>query len=118
MTTIPSKRYKRQSLPDPMVVLTYTLVLGALLFWGARASSFYTATGRNFRSESILSNISAESEVSFAADVQYWDANCAHGWESDSACNMIFTRAQSCEISTASTYCSDYKTYMRQFLDQ
>ena len=113
MTTIPAKRYKRQSLPDPIVVLIYTLVIGALLFWGAYTSTFHSSPGGAFRIPSMV-NMSADSAASFAKDLKYWDANCSQGRGLDSTCNMIIARAQSCEISTASTYCSEYKSYMQQ----
>jgi hypothetical protein len=118
MTTLPAKQYKRQSLPDPIVVLIYTLVIGALLFFGAYTSTFHTSEAGAFRIPSIVNRLSADSEASFAQDLKYWDANCNHSQTSDSACNMIIVRAQSCEISTASTYCWEYKTYMRQYLNR
>jgi hypothetical protein len=114
MTTLPAKQYTRQSLPDPIVVLIYTLVIGALLFFVAYTSTFHTSTGGAFHAPSMVS-ISSTSEASFAQDLQYWDANCSDGRASGSACNMIIARAQSCEISSASRYCSQYKTYMHHF---
>ena len=117
MTTIPAKRYKRQTLPDPFVVLTYTLVLGTLLLILAYTSTFHTSPDGAFRVPS-MGNISANLEASFAADLQYWDANCSHVSDSNPACDMISARAQSCEISTASRYCSEYKSYMQQFLNR
>ena len=114
MATIPAKRYKRQSLPDPIVVLIYTLVIGALLFWGAYTGIFHASAGGAFRTPSMVS-ISADSAASFDTDLQYWDANCSHSRDLDSTCNLIIARAQSCAISTASTYCSEYRTYIRQF---
>ena len=63
-------------------------------------------------------DISTDSDASFAEDLQNWDANCSFGQVLDSACKMIIAKAQSCEISTASTYCSEYKTYMQQFLNR
>lgn len=117
MITISSKRNRAKSLPDPIVVLTYTLVIGALLFWGAYTSTFHTSPGRTNQAPNMV-DVYTDPEASFAEDLQYWDANCSYGQDSDLACKMIMAKAQSCEISTASTYCSEYKTYMQQFLNR
>lgn len=118
MTTVPSKRYRKQSSTDLVAALAYVLAIGALLFLGARASAFYPAPGQMPGIQGGMNGVLAGSEASLAADAQYWDVNCSHGWSSDSTCDTIVVRTQSCEISAASTYCSEYKTYLRQFLDR
>ena len=117
MTTIPIKRYKHKDLPDPIVVLIYTLVIGALLFILAYTSTFNTSTGGAFHAPSV-ENFPSRSDASFAQDLQYWETNCSDGRSSGLACNTIIARAQSCEISSVSKYCSEYKAYMQQFLSQ
>ena len=116
MTTIPSKRYRNQSSTDPIAALTYALAIGILLIYGANPGVFQPSVGRTLGIQNSVHSVSLGSKISFAADARYWDANCSRGWTSDSACDVIAGRAQSCEISGASTYCSEYKTYMQRFL--
>jgi hypothetical protein len=118
MTTIPVKRYRKQNTVDPVAALTFMLVIGALLLISARAGFFYPAIARSPGIQSGVNSALAGFEVSFAGDLQYWDANCSHGWASDSTCDGIARKAQSCEISAASAYCSEYKAYLQQILDQ
>ena len=118
MTTIPRKQYKYQSSTDTIAVLAYMLAIGILLFYGTRPGAFQLAIGRTLGIQSGMSVLSAGSQISFAADAQYWDVNCSHGWTSDAACDTLVARTQACEISAASAYCSEYKTYLRQFLDK
>jgi hypothetical protein len=62
-------------------------------------------------------SVSNSDDVSFASDEQYWDANCSHGWLSDSRCDDIVSRAQKC-ASITSAYCSDYGVYMQQYYNR
>ncbi len=55
--------------------------------------------------------------ISFAADQQYWNANCSRG-SSDARCDTIIVRAQSCSISVASAYCSQYENYLQKYRDK
>jgi len=54
-------------------------------------------------------------DLSFAADQQYWAANCSQEWSSDARCNSIVARTQSCFSSAAAGYCSEYKNYLQGY---
>lgn len=60
--------------------------------------------------------VSIHTEASFATDQEYWDTNCAYGWSSDSMCEEIVSRVQSCSISLDSAYCSQYANYLQTYL--
>ncbi|HLO18491.1 MAG TPA: hypothetical protein VK206_26905 [Anaerolineales bacterium] len=111
MSTISSKRPKKHGLVD-FVIVFFALLLVFLVLTplnGSLSNSIHSAFG------SAQTNPSISREISFAADLQYWDANCSHGWTSDSTCDVIATKAQSCTISLDSAYCSEYGTYLKQF---
>jgi len=114
MTTVPSKRYGNQKLIDLGVILSFILLIGALLL-GAHVGTFTPAAGKTMGNLSNGNGILAGSDASFTADKDYWSANCSHGWNSDERCDLIFARAQSCSISTASAYCSEYDSYLQRF---
>ena len=63
-------------------------------------------------------SFSASENVSFTADLQYWNANCSHGWTAEAACKAITARAQSCSINSDSIYCTEYERYLQQYLNQ
>ena len=119
MATISSKQEKRHALVDPIYVLVFLVLLLALLligpFSGNTSSSINGVLG-------VLggapAGVSASGDVSFTSDQQYWDANCSHGWSSDSTCETIVQRVQTCSVSTASAYCSEYDLYLQPFLRQ
>jgi hypothetical protein len=116
MSTISSKQEKRHGLVDPVYVLVFLVLILALLVPGPLTgninNSFSGALGTPGKAPA---GVSASGYVSFTSDQQYWDANCSRGWSSDSTCEDIVLRAQSCSISTASAYCSQYDTYLLQF---
>jgi hypothetical protein len=58
--------------------------------------------------------LSSASNVVFAADLEYWDENCSHGWEADSTCSAIVARTQSCNTSVDSGYCAEYAHYLKR----
>ena len=118
MSTISSKHEKRQGFFNPDLALVSAVLIGILVVLGAFPGDAYnslldspgipgSATG------GVSSNYS-----SFALDEQYWNANCAHGWSSDSMCNDIVSRAQLCAADVTSAYCSDYEFYLQQYYDQ
>jgi hypothetical protein len=81
-------------------------------FTGNLANSFSTAPSTV---DNTHANVSTNLNYSFSADHQYWEANCSHGWSSNSTCDDIVSRAQSCSISVESAYCSEYNSYLKQF---
>ena len=119
MSTISSKQEKRHGLVDPVYVLVFLVLILALLVLGPLTSninnSFSGALGTLDKSPA---GVSASGHVSFTSDQRYWDANCSRGWSSDSACEKIVQRVQSCSISTASAYCSAYEHYLQPFRSQ
>ena len=116
MSTISSKQEKRHALVDPMYVLVFLVLVLALLlvgpFAGNASNSISSALGAL---SGAPSGLSVDANVSFSADQQYWDANCTRGWSSDATCESIVKRVQSCSISTASAYCSEYDLYLQPF---
>lgn len=114
MSTISSKQIKKHGLVDFVFVFLALIVLLLVLipFHGNIYNSISSTFG-------ILGNTHAgvftNSNVSFASDLRYWNANCSHGWSSDSTCETISSRAQSCSVSVDSVYCSEYDVYMQQF---
>jgi hypothetical protein len=118
MSTFHSKQQKSQSLTDPVLILASILVIGILGFFESPARHINDTNDKALGPQSNLSSVSSSFDTSFTLDEQYWEANCNHGWISDSTCDEIVSRAQSCEISTGSIYCSAYDDYMQQFLKQ
>lgn len=115
MSTISSEHAKRQGLIDPIFVLAVLVVILTFVVF-APSHSFYNGVETRLGSFANSSaRLSANSGVSFAADQQYWDMNCSHGWSSDATCDVIVQRSQSCEIGLGSAYCSAYKTYLQAF---
>jgi hypothetical protein len=119
MSTISSKQAKRHGLVDPVYVLVFLVLILALLLLGPLTSNTYSSVS------SVLGTlgrapaaVSASANVSFTADQQYWDANCNHGWSSNSSCDNIVLRSQSCVAEVASAYCSAYADYLQQFHSQ
>src|SRR5574341_301846 len=97
MSTISSKQEKRRGLLDPTSVLVFLVLILALLVFGPFVSNTYNSIGGALGTfGSSAASVSANSNVSFAFDQQYWDANCSHGWASNSTCEDIVLRAQSC----------------------
>jgi hypothetical protein len=115
MSTIsskPTKTYKPFDFISVFVFLALILTLLVIPFTGNLYNSFNTALGPV---NSTHASISTNTNYSFSADQQYWSANCSHGWSSNSTCDEIVTRSQSCSISAESAYCSEYGNYLKQF---
>lgn len=115
MSIITSNQQKRESILDPIFLLFISVLVVLLVFAVAAAN-------RNYFVENVLqtygsapAGLSLNSEFSFAADQRYWSENCDSGWSSDSVCDAIVARTQSCTISVDSAYCSAYESYLQQF---
>jgi hypothetical protein len=114
MSTIASKPTKRYNLVNFISVFVFLALLLTLLvmpFTGNIYHSFSTVLGTVDRTQA---NVSTNVNYSFSADQQYWETNCSHGWSSNSTCDDIVSRAQSCSISVESAYCSEYDSYLKQ----
>jgi hypothetical protein len=112
MATYSSKHEKNQELVDPIFVLASVALIVVLVVFGPLNSYEYRSV-RN-----APNNLSPSVVVSFAADEQYWDAHCSHGWGSDFTCENIVSRTQACYSGLAgfaSAYCTEYNAYMKQF---
>ena len=119
MATISSNQEKRQALVNPVYVLVFLVLLLTLLLIGPLSGNTSSSiNGVLGVLGSAPAGVSAGRDVTFATDQQYWDANCSHGWSSDSTCETIVQRVQSCSVSTASAYCSEYELYLQPFLSQ
>jgi hypothetical protein len=112
LTSKPTKRYNSIDFISVFVFLALLLTLLVITFTGNIHNSFSTASGTV---DSTHASVSTTVDYSFPADQQYWSANCSHGWSSNSTCDDIVSRAQSCSISVESAYCSEYDTYLKQF---
>lgn len=116
MSTISSKQTKKQGLIDPMLFLLFLASILIFVLLSPFATDAYNPTQNLFSSFNPTSNrLSASTDVSFAADLRYWEFNCSRGWSGNAACEAIVARSQSCAISVDSAYCSEYASYMEQF---
>lgn len=114
MSIITSNQSKRQTIVDPILILFVSVLVVLLVF-------AFTIANRDFFTSNILqgsdtasAGLSLNSNVSFAADERYWDANCNTGWSTDAVCDAIVARTQACSVSVDSAYCSSYKNYIQQ----
>src|SRR5215510_7097727 len=115
MTTYPSKQQKSESIIDPILIFAYIVIVGILMVSGFNNNRQYDYLSRALGNQNhAYVDTSAGAKVSFAADEGYWKANCSHGWAKNSLCDSIVLRAQSCQFSAASAYCSNYKDYLQQ----
>ena len=115
MSTIsskPTKTYKPVDFISVFVFLALVLTLLVVPFTGNIYTSLSTALDNV---DSTQASVSSTISYSFLADQQYWAANCSHGWSSNSTCDEIVVRSQSCSISAESAYCSEYSNYLKQF---
>jgi len=116
MATISSNQEKRHALVNPIYVLIFLVLFVALLLLGPLSGNTSNAiSGVLGVLGGAPAGVSASSDVTFTSDQQYWDANCSRGWSSDSTCETIVQRVQSCSVSTASAYCSEYALYLQPF---
>jgi hypothetical protein len=114
MSIITSNQPKRQTIVDPIFILFVSVLVVLLVF-------AFTAANRNLIGnllqtyENAPAGLSLNSDVSFASDQRYWSESCDSGWSSDSVCDAIVARAQSCTASVESAYCSAYENYLQEF---
>jgi hypothetical protein len=121
MATFSSNPEKRYSSVDPILVLVSIALLSILVAFGPLNGNRYSSRG-----SAVVTQGGAADKVSisvgtfFAADLEYWDANCSRGWKSNSTCDALVASTQSCltGMETASAYCSEYATYLQQFRGQ
>jgi len=120
MSTISSKQAKKQGLVDPVYVLGFLVVFLALLLYGPITDTAYSSISSSLGTLGVAAPAGevASSVITFGSDQQYWDANCSHGWSSDSTCEDIVQRVQTCSLSNTSGYCSEYDLYLQPFRDQ
>ena len=115
MSIFTSKQQKSRGLIDPIFILFF-FALAFLMIFAVATGNLDDSLGNLLGSfGSGSTSLSLKSEPSFAADQQYWEANCSRGWSSDSMCEDIVLRSQSCSISTDSAYCSEYDKYLQQY---
>lgn len=115
MSTIsskPTKTYQPIDLISLFVFLGLILTLLVIPFTGNLYNSLSPALGTG---DSTHASVSTNVNYSFSGDQQYWSANCSHGWSSNSTCDDIVARSQSCSISSDSAYCSEYDNYLKEF---
>ena len=115
MSIITSKQQKGRILIDPIVVLFFATLILLIFFAVFTGNLEYTVNSWLATFDDGPTNLSANSMPSFAADQQYWESNCSHGWSSDSTCDAIELRSQACVDSINSVYCSEYKSYLQNF---
>ena len=115
MSIITSKQTKRQTVVDPILILFVSVLVVLLVFAFTVANRDLFTSNVNQNTDSITVGLSLNSNVSFAADERYWDANCSTGWSSDAGCDAIVARTQACSVSVDSAYCSAYENYLQQF---
>ena len=119
MATYSSKQEKRQVFGNSVPVLVSVLIIGALVILAPLNASFYNSLNGILGTWTSTDGVYTNAEVvSFTADQSYWDANCSHGWASDSTCDVISLRVQSCAISVASPYCASYENHLQEFFNR
>lgn len=119
MATFPSRQKKRQDLVDPMLVFVSMTLLSVLIVFGPLNGNMYSSIGSALVTQGrAADNASSSVGASFASDLKYWNANCNHGWTSDSMCNALVLRTQWCSLGIGSAYCSEYDAYLQQIRNQ
>ncbi len=114
MTASSSKQGKGQ-----ISILTSIVLIGVLVIFGPLYGSMYGSIRNVLLTKSnTASEVSINDASSFASDLQDWNTRCSHGWKSDSVCDALVSKVQSCSIGTGSIYCSEYDAYLQQFLGQ
>jgi len=110
MATYSSKQTKSQAIVDPILMLIWVSLLAILIASRTLQVNVHSSI------RSISADRTTDTVVSFTTDKQYWEANCSHGWNSDSTCENIVLRAQACYVGVldlSSAYCTQYKNYVK-----
>jgi hypothetical protein len=115
MSTYSSKSVKSYSPIDSMSIVVLLVLIVTLLI-APFASEIYASINAALSNvRSAPASLSAQSDAVFGVDLQYWNANCSQGWSSDTTCDAIVARSQSCATGLDSAYCSEYNNYLQQF---
>jgi hypothetical protein len=119
MSTISSKPEKRRVLISPDMAFFFALLIGVIVVLGVPLGHKYDPLNatETLGTAAIGSDFNSGA-TTFAADEQYWEANCSHGWSSNARCDDILSRAKLCEKGLDSAYCSDYANYMQRIHDR
>jgi hypothetical protein len=115
MSIASSKQTAKHRLNIDLLFALFALALALFILVpsdGKIYNSFHTTPGAF---ETIRTGTTS-TEISFAADQNYWSANCSSGWRSDARCDFITLRTQSCSLNLASVYCSEYKKHLQEDL--
>jgi hypothetical protein len=119
MAAFPSKQEKKQDLVDPMLVWVSIVLLSILIAFGPLNGNMYNSIPNALAMEgSAADHASSGVGVSFASDLQYWNAKCSHGWTSNSTCDALVSKTKLCSLSVDSVYCSEYDAYLQQIRNQ
>lgn len=121
MPKLSSKKQKKgQGFNNSISVLLSVTLLGTFAVFGPFNVSFFNSININriLPSFHIQNSISVSPDLSFASDQNFWNENCGHGWTSDTMCDAIVLRVQSCGVNGASPYCLSYENYIQTFLGQ
>ena len=119
MATSPSKQDKKQDLADSILVLVSIALFSLLIAFGPRNGNMHSSIPNVLEMEGgAADNASNSVGASFASDLQYWNANCNHGWTSDSMCDALVSRTQWCSLGVGSAYCSEYDAYLQRIRNQ
>lgn len=113
MSIITSKPQKRHVV-DPIFILFFSALVVLTIFALSTGNIDYLVDNAIESLSAPSVHVSVNNSPSFASDQKYWEANCTRGWSSDSLCDTIAGRAQACELSADSTYCSAYKNYLEE----
>src|SRR5687768_12898971 len=107
MPEFSAKQLKIQGFGNPMsVLLSITLIGASVMLWPLKVG-FHNATEDGILwTRTSTNDLYKSARASFTADEQYWDAKCNNGWDSDSKCDAIVLRVQSCAVNVMSPYCS------------
>ncbi len=114
MATFSSRQTKKYSFLVDWLFVLFALTLVLLVVVPADGSIYSSIRTAPKAQGSLRPDISTGGHVSFAADQQYWDASCSHGWSSDARCDAIVSRTHSCAVSVDSVYCSAYEKNLQK----
>lgn len=114
MATFSSRQTKKYSFLVDWLFVLFALTLILLIVVPADVNIYSSVRTAPKVQESLHPDISTGGPVSFAADQQYWDASCSHGWSSDVRCDAIVSRTHSCAVSVDSVYCSEYEKDLQE----
>ncbi|RPJ21694.1 MAG: hypothetical protein EHM33_25455 [Chloroflexi bacterium] len=118
MSIMSLKHTKKYTLNIDLLFALFALTLALLILVPSNENLYISILNAPGALDRPRATLLTSGDVSFAADQQYWAANCGQEWSSDARCNSIVARTQSCSTSAASGYCSEYKNYLREYLNR